>query len=228
MRIIGGHDYYDSAGYGIDPTILFVRDCRLLEDVPMRSLPCRDLRLFRASDTYHTLYGVHVVLGGKLYPALRLTGRAEWEENLDSSRWLLTSEEQEAWLEEVARRVTKNRVPPFGARMIARLREHLATPAEPPGLLDWLIENRVVTGLIYSHARGRPRCMADIDCLGDIGFMRRIDPATAHMEIARWVGGVLPVSRPLVELSDADRIAKAGFDKVTSFRKGPGKRRRRK
>jgi hypothetical protein len=48
-----------------------------------------------------------------------------------------------------------------------------------------------------------------------------VDPATAHMRIANWVGGVLPSAPETVEISDTSRIRKAGFDLRTSFRKPP-------
>ena len=105
-----------------------------------------------------------------------------------------------------------------------------------PEAVDWMIRNRAVTGI----ARGKDKSVSgirrritvadiNVDTLGEREFFRVLDPATAHMRISSFVGGVLPVSEDLVEISDQDRIVKAGFDRRSSFRKGPtkaGKRRK--
>jgi len=55
--------------------------------------------------------------------------------------------------------------------------------------------------------------------LTELELFRKLDPATAHMRIASFLSGVLPFSRPTVELPDRDRIRKAGFDLKSSFRR---------
>jgi hypothetical protein len=90
----------------------------------------------------------------------------------------------------------------------------------------WLIEQQVVTGVIegveaYATPRKTPTLVANTDNLKDYEAYRALDPATAHMRIANWVGGVLPSAPETVAISNASRIRKAGFDLRTSFRKPP-------
>lgn len=56
-------------------------------------------------------------------------------------------------------------------------------------------------------------------CLSDIGFNHLLDPYSTFQEIYMYLSGVLGnKGNPMVELSNVDRLQKAGFDKVISFR----------
>lgn len=64
--------------------------------------------------------------------------------------------------------------------------------------------------------------------LGDLGFYRVLDAFTAYQELAMFIGGVLGGKSPkMVEVDNKTKIHKAGFDEH-SFRKEPGKKRRKK
>ncbi len=108
-----------------------------------------------------------------------------------------------------------------------------------PRWSQWLIDREIVTGYVqapyfrsFGGADSRKELgslRANGDFLGDLQFAKVRDPFTAHQDIASFVSGVLPDrSRDTVEISDTDRIRKAGFDTKTSFRKGPTKRARRR
>jgi len=62
MRIHGGRDYYDSAGYGFDPSIHFVRKPALLETSP--------LTYYSRAVSSGTLTRFDIVVAGELYPAI--------------------------------------------------------------------------------------------------------------------------------------------------------------
>jgi hypothetical protein len=56
--------------------------------------------------------------------------------------------------------------------------------------------------------------------LADMFFFQEIDPFTCYQEIAMYLGGVIgQQAKPMVVLSDIERVQKAGFDKKLSFRK---------
>ncbi len=91
---------------------------------------------------------------------------------------------------------------------------------------DWMIENRIVTGRVcIKHNADNKRgslVHGNISNLKDFEFYRVLDPATIHMEISNYIGGVLPGQNKIIELTDTDKIRKAGFDTRTSFRQDPG------
>jgi len=58
--------------------------------------------------------------------------------------------------------------------------------------------------------------------LKDVSFFRVFDSYTTYQRLSMFIGGVLPrKARPIVTISDKDKIAKRGFDKW-SFRKMKG------
>lgn len=64
--------------------------------------------------------------------------------------------------------------------------------------------------------------------LSELGFFAVRDPYTAYQDIAMYLSGVLTqIENKEVNISDADKIAKRGFDK-NSFRKPPSKKTKRK
>jgi len=65
------------------------------------------------------------------------------------------------------------------------------------------------------------------DELKSLGFVRMFDPYTAFQEIYMYVSNMATPEKPIPEVSDADMVIAKGFDKW-SFRKEPGKKRRRK
>lgn len=63
-------------------------------------------------------------------------------------------------------------------------------------------------------------------CLAEVAFYKVMDPWQAFQELEMFLGGIAaPENRPPVAISDKDRIAQHGFDKM-SFRKAPTKRLR--
>ncbi|MDO5757935.1 MAG: hypothetical protein Q4P24_10535 [Rhodobacterales bacterium] len=238
MKIIGGHDYYEGAGLGVDESIVFLYKERLFEATPLtlpdgigsiydRHAPC--LRFFR------------LLIGGEVIPGVR-------EKTPGSSRRSATGKlerihpgnrfhfDAEAALDALARieaagvrtRYYFDRVQP--KERISRFFRQ----TERADWTGWMIENHIVVG--HNHRSGTDReaktnvVQADIATLKELEAFRALDPATAHMRISNWIGGVLPQSIDTVELSDISRIKKAGFDTVSSFRapKGAKKSRRRK
>ncbi|MCE6959303.1 hypothetical protein LAZ40_09595 [Cereibacter sphaeroides] len=245
MRINGGKDYYDGAGGGVDRDILFLRKAKAEpEAFAVQRLPHGCSRSWREGrlEMGESLHPMIVLLGGETWAFClhRMTSRSPWdfriapvekielirdaveaeriEARLKTDRWSLDSVGTAWWDRKSSPRPT--------------IREHLATPPDRFGA--WCAEHRVITGIVRNRmpderVAGNPETviLANGCGLAEIGFMKLVDPATAHMRIAGFISGVLPMSRETVEISDAERIRKAGFDE-RSFRDWKGKKKPRR
>ena len=207
MRIIGGRDYYDGAGYGWDSSIHFVRKPLLLETSPLTYSS-------RAVST-GTLTRFDVVVAGELYPAIVLTSSSY----KPTSTYYYTNEN----LSEISNLIPKY----YYAENNYTLD---VSDARRDRVRTWALENKVTTAIsgvemlkdkfsIHSNWTRKSGTLVNGDFLKSVDFYRVLPPAEAHRAIASWVGGVLPYSVPTLQLSDRSKIQKAGFDVRTSFRK---------
>lgn len=231
MRIIGGHDYYDGAGMGVDRGVVFVRDAaRHIADLPVVTD-----HPFRVPDPASYGYGSEsteliptlILIGGERVPALEERRARSWR---ITSRFIYDAREaQEAVLE--ARERHPSRLRRWRTRSFPdELRAFFEVGIRPEETA-WLIDHHVTVLTTWRPGNwsGREEAVpAQINhaCLKEVELYKRIDPATAHMRVSSFVSGVLPFQRETVELSDKDRIRKAGFDLKGSFRKEPGKKKR--
>ena len=82
MRLIGGHDYYDGAGMGVDTSVVFVRDpARHLADLPLRTdhpfrVPERSVYGDGAERT--ELIPTLILIGGERVPGLEERVTEAW------------------------------------------------------------------------------------------------------------------------------------------------------
>ena len=194
MRIIKGRDYYDGAGHGIDPDIRFVRDRRELVGArstsrrlraPPRPAQRRHADLLRAGRRRRGHPGRHPPRGA----GAGLGGRLRTIHYAREAVAVLLA----TWSREVRWRYWR----PWHA---SDADAFMTRRGEGPWT-RWLAEHRVVTGVIegvrHRHTLPAtpppaPTLVANTDNLEDYEAYRALDPATAHMRIANWVGGVLP------------------------------------
>jgi hypothetical protein len=243
MKLIGGHDYYDGAGYGVDETVLFLRKKQMrLEDIdeqddhPFRQPAPWSFHRSSDDDVRGFLSPFFVVVAGKLYPGLeeRRISTACYGFHPDEVVYHYELSEALEALDRYEDRMSRPLLYTGTGRTgvmhrRACLKEHFNSGITREQT-DWLIDNRItvlsssihpydykaVVGIRTNHA-----------CLKDLQFFKKLDPCTAHMEIQGWISGVLPFNKDVVEISDIDRIRKAGFDTRKSFRKAPEKKRKR-
>lgn len=235
MKIIGGRDYYDGAGYGVDESIIFVRKQVEYRDTPFR-LP-RPSTLLRSREV--TLSFHYVLAAGKVYPAVQEYRQGHFRNNPGRApQWI---DGQGIWHYDLEAALKVNAKPDDSVvRLLGVARtlpdeitRHFRENARADWT-DWMITNRVITGLVSREDSGRRErqtvVQANLDDLKAIEFYRVLDAATMHMELSNYIGGVLPHGIDMAEISDTDRIRKAGFDTRRSFRQDPGvkKPRRRK
>lgn len=245
MRILGGKDYYDGAGMGVDREVVFLRKTKPeVEVFPQFRLPrTRSLTFWDGRcQMIEDLTPYLVLLAGEAWPFFLHSRRARfsWERGTPAEERHILTEAKMA--EEVVARISgkswigdwRDATDAFGRPLPPRLsvEAFLGLPRE--ALMSWAIERRVITAVVRNVREGerlkeRPETVFEANgCgLGELGFMRVMDPATAHMRIANFISGVLPQSREIFEIRDADRIRKAGFDK-TSFRDWKGKKKPRR
>lgn len=101
-------------------------------------------------------------------------------------------------------------------------------------ILDWLDnEPRDITGLSIEHGLvvgelvRSPRLDGDKEetwvftplTLQSLGFVHVLAPEDIHMQVARFVGGVLTQPQDIPPVPDRVKIAKHGFDTKVSFRR---------
>lgn len=241
MRIIGGHDYYDGAGFGVDETCTLLRsksplhDLESIKEHPFKLRAPMDVYASKSSRSGHNIRPFLVILAGEIHPGLevtthshqvrrpdgKLTLKGEFKEHLYGSENALAAFDQissqpgfrlsYAWSDRQTKKIRQ------------KILDHMARTITPEET-TWILDNKVAIlttdweGSVYS---GHTEVKINHANLKDLEFYKCVDPATAHMRLANFISGVLPTNRETIEISDKDRIRKAGFDTVTSFRKGP-------
>lgn len=232
MRIIGGHDYYDSAlAYGHDETVVLVRekDKTIAGKVAaqhglVQPLPYGIENNYRSEFTCET-EPVTVVLAGKIYTGIRI---GVWPNSRPRS---LTGERPyvmneyvwtKAALDEIMSTYGFNNTRSYLYWTRARA-EPLDRYFEPrmvsPEAYNYLVKERISILVSVRERNDETVWKVNPDCLKDIGFPRVMDPYTIFQELDMWVSGVLGMpANAMVEVSNDTKIHKHGFDK-TSFRK---------
>lgn len=242
MRIIGGHDYFDSAmGFGIDKTVVLNRSAR--EDTPILSYKDSPLVFpkqqtidlegakrhhnriydYETKRLYLAFQPMIVWFAGVRYGGI-MAKVSDTPNRLPRNEPYWDKEALNTFLHEAGVEVKKdtgwNGTHSFN---VTNLHEHFnnrGTQAEK----EWLIENRVsiavLTGVGHERQSG---WRIDCDGLKDLGFMKVLDAYSAFQELSQWVGGVLPrPSAPMVDITDEKtQLQKHGMDKW-SFKTMPG------
>lgn len=207
MRIIGGRDYYDGAGYGIDTQTLFVRKPALIE---AKASPLH-LSHQQSNGKYITIFEAFVA--GNLYPAAVVS----------------TSDVYARTEPKIVYKLEDLDVFDLHPYVVSKIKDAFSCSTHRlKNITDWAIQNNITTaisGARFStvsnryilHSYDCNDTLVNADTLKLIQLQRVLPPAQAHQAIASWVGGVLSSTPQTMILSNESRIRKAGFDKH-SFR----------
>jgi hypothetical protein len=234
MKILGGKDYYDSAGWGIDPTCIFLRT---KENNPLQTKTPFTLPKSIRRDIYDPFVLVPglAIVGEKIIPFYEKRKPAKGWDRVRS--YDMCTGTRSARIEtdfiydvDVVCKYTHTLLPEKSktrvrTEFINTIHNHMGKKNLTKAQLNWILENKITTLTIRrldpSLTGENPLWMeANAPVLKDIEMYKVLDPATAHMTINSWISGVLSTSPDTVVLSDKDKIRKAGFDQK-SFRKDP-------
>ena len=235
MRIIGGRDYYDSAmGLGHDATTVFVREAgRRLSDrdvMPITSIHVAvsdgkrrrfvglsgRVEEFSHQKTHLTLARLGVIFCGKLHYGMMVTQEPEFSGKLQISCIWETTKFDEL-LDKLGLRMTLARQL-AGRHAVPNTLAEALFGSQPINdrLLTWLITNKVVHAIRFpqtSYASNADLWEVNSARLQEVEFYRKFDAYQTYQEIEMWITGVLPdTMNSMASISDADRIAKHGFD----------------
>lgn len=234
MRIIGGRDYYDGAGYGVDPTITFVRKQQVVDNPPSRLIAWREQYTNEQLEQIPDLFPNYIRHKIATPPRATLSGIS-----VEHTRTSLTVDVFTvvvAGEATVGMRATVdyNKADDIQYDIIPlknwhsntwewRKRKFSISDHDRQIIREWAIDNKIVTAVTICEENDRralPVCKINGSFLKDYHYYELEHPAETHMKISNWVGGVLPFSgNPTVEISDISKIKKAGFDTKISFRR---------
>lgn len=253
MRIIGGHDYFDSAmGFGIDKTVVLNRtvhadtpvarfkDCGLnyphQETIDLRGAQRLNSRIYDYETKHHSFSFEPMVTW---FAGVRYGGIAAKIHN-NKSRASVQREffwDKNAFANfltelgvEVKKNIGWNSNYLFNANSLEDHFDNKGSQSEQA----WLIEAGISIAILnVAHAyRGgngyeeNAGWRFDCDGLKELGFMKVLDAYSAFQDLSQWVGGVLPrPSAPMVDITDEKtQLQKHGMDKW-SFKTMPGSKK---
>jgi hypothetical protein len=256
VRIIGGHDYYDSGlAYGQDESVVFVREKEKLLERELLKIPViggipriRKIGTKKSYDIVHhgewngkngrwSMESLTVVFCGHVYGGIKLT-HTTFGYSYTTEKIFWDRPEFEEFLKKLGMEIAPGSKFSRLVEAEERKSQSFANYKLEGDALNAVLENRVVIATRslrnrYEDRRGQCSFTVNCDNLKDLQFYKVKDAFTAFQEISMFVGGVLPrEGNPMASIADEEvRIHKAGFDAKTSFRhpvKLPHGRKQRK
>lgn len=246
MRVLNGHDYYDSAlAYGQDDDVVFVREHREIPDKGCPLYPGYPSDIIKGrywqdpsikiKDPIRgmielDLLPVSIYLAGKHYGGIKVCERT----SKTKVEVFWDYDQLESWIVAVGKKIAASEkrykweksTPEKDA--FPDLRTFMTPAVATAEQSDWLIKNRIAIAIWCDHNTSYHRKGANWHCnsaekawsLKEYDFPRVMDPFTLFQELSMFVGGVLPRNpNPMVEIVDQKvKAEKHGFDKW-SFRK---------
>lgn len=240
MRILSrSTDYFDFSGMGVDTDVTFARDAQhpghltadhasdLAATFPRGTVDALDLPSFSRfsyRDPEHgwsalSLDPGFVLVGGVGFPCVRVTLSYDWSDSpVVDRRWAFDADSLRAILVGYVRRAGRS----YDESRFVRAMDPVFAKGRHD-LTPYALALGAVTGVLLAEQRLRRQTSSytyEPVLLKETGIQDLLPPHEAHMMVSRFVGGVMAHNPPTDPLSNKDRIVKAGFDLVTSFRKG--------
>jgi hypothetical protein len=233
MRIINGHDYYDSAqAYGHDPKVVFVRGEETLGEENFKR-PHSDVYFVqpdKVKNQYHWphkveqietrdgtwfFYNVRVIFCGVLYSGLKSEFLPHSGSDSKRTEYFWNREHFTNWVNDE-----------FEGKWVPIFKEHwlhfgnnnecLTSKRITGDEHDRLIKNRISIAIFEPVNK---KWVINCTGLKERQFYRVFDAVKAFQELDMWMSGALGMpGNPMLEVSDDVRMAKHGMDKW-SFRK---------
>jgi hypothetical protein len=237
MKIINGHDYWDSAAaYGIDETVCLIRNTNKTEyDLKSNDYFFPMVRYNCENDNKRKILPLGCILvSGKAYPFAYHTDSDPTSNNY---KMLYNTPISIMYsIDEIVHNHPEISKRTYWGSDIDDLNIFYNQKSfTEKNVTKFLIENKCSIALIlpeeYSYVTwGFKNNKDDLhykssviwknpSFLKDYSFFKIKDSFTMFMEVLNWVSGVLPNSIETVDISNKSKILKAGFDVKYSFRK---------
>jgi len=241
MRIIGGHDYYDSAlAYGSDNDVVFVREkTNEMQHklVKVREISAIDICVTtEQGQTYDlTVKYAHlkfyftlcsVIVGGSRWNGVRwnmqdTNGGSSTKYIWDWKSFLQILAQEKLSL------ISRKKFSRWSSKSDIT-ENYFGETACSQDEINWLVERNITILTCdyhlpnYTSHRSKNVWKCNQDNLKDMEFYRSLDAFSVFQRISQWVGGILSsTGNSMVQITD-DKVKahKHGFDKW-SFRKQP-------
>lgn len=228
MKIVGGHDYWDSAAaYGVDKSVTLVRNSNFEKsDFSTNEFFFPSIRVAATEKRDKRLNIGAIMCVGAVFPFV-------YEEIWNGTHW------QNVIMYDVSDIIEK--YPDMDNHSVwwgSHKEDYLWFCSQPAfkekAVIDFLCKHNAAFALImpeeYSHGgwnwrqtnepiHKKSNVWINPSNLKAWDFFKIKDSFTMFMEVDQWVSGVLPQNKETVVLSDKSKIVKAGFDLKMSFRK---------
>jgi hypothetical protein len=247
MRIFSKyHDYYDKTlGYGIDPNVIYERKEENITDW-MKDQPDLQKRLSKIHDDIfdfrierinspelQVINKIVVLFCGKIYFCVKISYKGKHTPYYDNTitefiytfdafkRAITTHSKINLEHSMTSGLFDGTRSKPMAiAKRFKILFDKQGAESDAAKDIHFELDSPVVVidyDLIYTYSKKNG--VFKNKCLKGIEFFKIVNPFSAFQELSMFIGGVMGGKSPImIEVSDKDRIAKHGFDKL-SFRK---------
>jgi len=241
MKIIGKlHDYYDGLmSYGQDESLIFKREAiefkgndpivqeveHLLQiDTFLRghwrdhfSFPQTD-NLESGDGVRHKASAIFVGFCGKMYMGFEVVPQSHWTYShhitQHSTKFVYSTFDAQKLEKSYSLLAHQGRTE---IPWLTNMMNHHSQNVSKIDVSDFMIKHKIP----YFVAKTRNRIISEVHFVPELKkyeFQKVKDPYIAYQEISMFLGGVIPRQLPeIVGISDKDRIAQHGFDKL-SFR----------
>jgi len=232
VKIIGGHDYYDSAiAYGIDKETIYVRKCEIIEGRVRGTL----YTTLHSKKSEFRLEKHAIGFCGKIYPVLKIERNPYKQERKDPyfDWYFYNAEDVRNFFKEYG--IKPEPLSKWGPNIVTHsfINKRLDKFYDVNNWRHLESEFRKHHCPVFHHAGSYkdsgngPFTLNPI--LKRFHFAKVFSPTEAFQEIFMYLTGVLGKSpKTLIEISNDDMRHKKGFDNKSFKTDSPGKKRKRR
>ena len=237
------HDYYDVVQkLGQDDNLLYLRKPEEFSYKSNYPFPAfHSHQMWYRGRYYPELEVEEVIVGfcGKIYPALKLRGKYNYDAGESPTAICYNIEEVDRFIEANYREkeILEYRMKPrrrwtpyhywsHGCSRISFEKWFAECREKQNNFAQLFLDHKcpVFVAAYQTGRRGEVGKIVYSACLKEYEFVRIFDPFTAFQEISMYFGGLAQPNRPIPEVSDSDMIIAKGFDEW-SFRKESKKKK---
>lgn len=215
MRLIGGHDFYDSAlSYGRDDDLIYVRKKEEIE-IPHPPIHPSEVSIGTSYNSQN-VNPFEIIFAGKLYYGIKISKETQTEYVYSVESLIKTLDKFNMNISQIGRINYRSLFD------ISQLSEHFI----PFDISEFCRENKIISGVTTREIRWSKvynknyskTIFQNNATLKDYEFQKVLNPFEAMQQLSMWVGNLSTNENNMATISDKDKIHKHGFDNW-SFRK---------